>query len=374
MKWNDFCKTDIEFMNMERLKTFCSEIGFKNIVLIMSKSASRRYGFEELVETLQKKYNILWLSESVSYPDQDTLFYGYQAMRDFVPDVILAIGGGSSIDFAKGLKVICMEDISAADDITHILLTKEYRGIREGLPIIAIPTTAGTGSELTKWATIWDRNKECKYSLDMEALKPDKAIIVPELTKMAGAELSLVTGLDALSHAIEAYWSKNSNVLVRQFSKQSIELILKHLSHILENPGDLQLREKQCLASVLAGMAFSCTRTTACHSISYPLTMEYQIPHGIAVAMTLAQVSEINKGHFEEEEDFFNLFQPYGGIKAYLYSVCENRIKLKLKDYGIGRRDIPVIVDKSFTLGRMDNNPVAIERKDVEKILQEIYE
>lgn len=372
MNSQGFCSTAIEFMSMEGLRELCTSISGQKVILIMSKTAAARYQWESLIGQLQAQCELLWIQENVAYPTQQTLLMGIEKLKGFDADLILAVGGGSSIDFAKGLKAF----YGAKESCTLELITEylEAKRISTGkdIRIIAVPTTAGTGSELTQWATIWDYQKKCKYSLDHPLLKPDKAVIVPEFTLEADQGLTIATGLDALAHAIEAYWSKKSNPLVRSLAGEAIRTNVSYLPRILQEPKSLLYREKQCLASVLSGLAFSATRTTACHSISYSLTMDYGIPHGIAVAMTLDQVAARNKGHYQEEE-MMECFRPYSSIREYLCFVCEGRISLHLKDYGIHEEDISSIAKKSFTLGRMDNNPVNLTVMEVEEILQEIY-
>lgn len=388
-----FCCTAIQFANREAIQQLCSSMEGKKVVLVMSKTAAVRHQWEDTIRQLQTGCDLLWIEENVAYPTQQTLLMGIEKVREFEADVILAIGGGSSIDFAKGLKAFwgvrrewfqeyfSQENASQGNDVQEQFflekiteyLSKKKIDIGKGVEIIAVPTTAGTGSELTQWATIWDYQKNCKYSLDHPALKPDQALILPELTIKADIPLTIATGLDSLSHAVEAYWSKKTNPLVRSLACQSIKTTVTYLSGILRDPENLIYREKQCLASVLSGLAFSATRTTACHSISYSLTMDYHIPHGIAVAMTLAQVAERNRGAYLEEE-LLDCFRPYRSIGEYLRTVCGGRVSLCLKDYGVKQEDIPVIAGKSFTLGRMDNNPVELTLQDVEEILKEILE
>lgn len=372
MKYHDFCRTDIEFVNVEQLKEACLHFDYRKLVLVMSKQASVRYGLEQFVKDLRSRYELLWLAESVTYPTQKTLKEGLDALKGFEPEAILAIGGGSAIDYAKGMKAFYDNtEHQTAETITELLQQKEIR--KNPIDIIAVPTTAGTGAEVTKWAAIWDCEGRCKYSIDKEELKPDKAFIVPELTAKAGAELTITTGLDAMAHAMESYWSKRTSPLVRRLAISSISITTEYLEQMIQEPENISLREKQCVASVLSGLAFSMTRTTACHSISYPLTMQYQIPHGTAVAMTLAQVAERNSGSFPEAENLFALFEKCGGIRNYLEHVCGERVSLRLRDYGIARDKIPVIAQSAFTLGRMDNNPVELNRQDVVEILEKTF-
>lgn len=370
MAYSDFCRTNIMFMSKEQLQEWCGALEYNKIVLVMSESAGIRYNLANLAELLGEKREVVWMKESVTYPTQETLLNGIAYLREFEPEAILAIGGGSAIDFAKAMKVFWgLKEIDTIDDVTEVLKKKRQNGAND-IDIIAVPTTAGTGAEVTQWATIWDYCNRCKYSLDMSALKPDVAIIVPELTVGTSRELTISTGLDSLAHAMEAYWSKKTNPLVRQLARTSIELTIQYLKKIVEEPYCVAWREKQCLAAVLSGLAFSMTRTTACHSISYPLTMHEQIPHGIAVAMTLAQVAEYNSGSYPEEEMLMELFSPYGGIRGYLEGICGDTVSLRLRDYGIAEENIKDIVEASFTLGRMDNNPREVSKECVEKFLK----
>ena len=125
---------------------------------------------------------------------------------------------------------------------------------------------------------------------------------------------------------------------------------------------------------MLAGLAFSQTRTTACHSISYPLTMLYGVPHGFAVAMTLDAVAEINKGNFKNSDEILSLFNQFGSIKKWIDKVCEDVVDLRLSSFGITEKDLPTIVRNAFTGGRMDNNPVDLSNEDVLGILKSIMD
>lgn len=375
INYQDFCRTGIEFCHSDVLKKLYIDTSGQNVVFIMSGSAAKRFLWEDAIKEWQKRGRLLWISDSVSYPTQETLLMGMEKIKGFDADVIIAAGGGSSIDFAKGMKAFYgIREDCTVEAITECLTAKKVAMGEKNIRLIAIPTTAGTGAELTQWATIWDVRKKCKYSIDHPALKPDKAIIIPELTVMADEKLTISTGLDALAHAVEAYWSKKTNPLIRSLASEAVREMASYLPGLLKEPENLYYREKQCTASVLSGLAFSMTRTTACHSISYPLTMNYGIPHGIAAAMTLEKVAERNSGYYQEETALMDLFQSFGNIGNFLQEICSGRVSLYLKDYGIEKRDISLIVQKAFTLGRMDNNPKELCSEDVESILCEIYE
>lgn len=374
--YQDFCKTGIEFSSYKGLQKLCDDLADMKVVLVMSQTAVERYSLFNFIEHLRLKCNnLLWIAQAVTYPTQETILMGLREIKDFDADVIVSIGGGSSIDFAKALKAFYyLKNECTIEKLTELLLTKNICAVNKALRLIAIPTTAGTGAELTQWATIWDYRKECKFSIDASILKPDKAIIIPQFTLKADEKLTIATGVDSLSHAIEAYWSKKTNMLVRSLAGEAVRIIVKNLPLIMQEPEELIYRKKQCLASVLAGLAFSMTRTTACHSISYPLTMNYGILHGIASAMTLEQVSKRNSGQYVGEKELLEYFAEFNGIDGFLHTITAGKIGLCLKNYGIKKNDLSTIAQKSFTLGRMDNNPVKLSVMDVQEILLGIYD
>ena len=255
-------------------------------------------------------------------------------------------------------------------------MNKSYVENQHIVPWIGVPTTSGTGSEVTCWATIWDRARGVKLSIDSKNLYANTAIIDATLTLTLPNKLTASTALDALCHATEAYWSKNSNEISRVYSLEAIKRIVNNLEKVLDQPKEIQLRNELALGSLYAGLAFSNTRTTACHSISYPLTLALGIDHGIAASFTLAKVMELNLeaiiekdqlfqafgvNHLEEIQQFIERFYHLSGFQS------------KLKDYNANPEIIESIAENAFTKGRMDNNPIALTKKDVTQILMSIY-
>lgn len=362
-----FCSTQIVFSDMTQMKKRFTELSCSKAVVILSDTSLKRWQLSGMISAMQEKMTVVRIGAKLANPTQNDIAEALKSIS-FVPDVIVAFGGGSAIDLAKGVSAFANSKEREPRKILGAICDKSYCG-RKCVPIIAVPSTAGTGSELTQWATIWDANKSGKFSIDNPGLKPVQALIVPELTVTLPKSLTLATGLDALAHAMEAYWSKHTNVLVQDIAHRAIELIVQNLPEVLSCPNNLLLREAMCRASVLSGLAFSQTRTTACHSISYPMTMLYGVPHGLAAAMTLAQVAERNRGHFANDESLFALFAQYGGIQRWLDSTCTDVVSLRLSSFGISTNDIARLVERSFTGGRMDNNPVDLSKNDVQAIL-----
>lgn len=379
MNYKPFCNTEIVFSNKNELEQKLLSLKVTNIVLIMSESSLLRWNMVTFIEKLQFKCESLngtftWIKNVVASPTQVDLIKALKNIGNNKVDTIIALGGGSAIDLAKG---ICAfhnnkkNDKYTVEQITDSLKNKKYR-CEKFVDIIAVPSTAGTGSEVTQWATIWDENKTGKFSIDDSMLKPKMAIIVPELTLSMSDKMTLSTGLDAMCQAIESYWSRHTTPIVQEIAYRAIEIVIQNLRKAVEQPHDIIVREKLCRASVLAGLAFSQTRTTACHSISYPLTMLYGVPHGLAAAITLDAVGQMNKGHFPNDDVLFSLFNEYGGIMNYVDLVCAGVINMRLSAFGITQKDIPLIAKDAFSSGRMNNNPVDLSRDDVEKILTSI--
>lgn len=372
MEFVPFCSTEICFTTLRGMQTKLLCLDAKHLMVIASDSAVKRWKLQGLMEQLAKKYHLTWINHVSSHPTERDLMTAL-AQITVPPDVIVGLGGGSTIDLAKGISAFYDPKGSYSyEEITHGIHHKLYLKKEHFIEIVAVPSTAGTGSEVTSWATIWDGDKQGKYSIDAPGLKPKLALIVPELTVTAPPGLTLATGLDALCHAVEAYWSKYTNPVVQELAYRAVELILQNLRQGVEQPEDLAVRELLCRGSVLAGLAFSQTRTTACHSISYPLTMLFDIPHGFAVALTLDPVSRFNRGHFPNDERLMNLFTGYGGISGWLKQVCSGVARLKLSAFGITEEDLPHIVKRAFNGGRMDNNPVELTPDNVAEILKAV--
>ena len=201
---------------------------------------------------------------------------------------VVAVGGGSAIDTAKALMVGTAN--GRFDELIAQLTTGAAFTPPRVKALIAIPTTAGTGSEVTPWATIWDRAAGKKHSLHLRETWPEAALIDPQLMLTLPRAVTLQSGLDALSHALEAIWNVNANPVSDVFAVAAAREVLATLPALLANPGDLALRTRMATAALHAGMAFSNTKTALAHSISYEMTLRFGLPHGIACSFTLPMV------------------------------------------------------------------------------------
>ncbi len=202
------------------------------------------------------------------------------------PQVLLALGGGSVMDTAKVLAA-SNGDFSG---VRRYLVEGDGAESLGDLPIIAVPTTAGTGSEVTCWATVWDSKAGAKYSLSHPKLFPETAIIDPSLTLAMPGNLTVATALDALSHALESIWNRNANPVSTTYAVAAAREILAVLPKLVKDLGNIELRSRMAKAAVLAGLAFSNTKTALAHSLSYPITLRHGIAHGIACSFSLPLV------------------------------------------------------------------------------------
>jgi phosphonate metabolism-associated iron-containing alcohol dehydrogenase len=199
-------------------------------------------------------------------------------------EVIVAVGGGSVLDTGKILATVSPE--MTFSGIVDAIERKDTRSL-SAIPFIAVPTTAGTGSEVTPWATLWDRNSEQKYSLHHSAIFPEAALVDPLLTRTLPPGPTLASGLDALSHALEAIWNRNANPISDALAVKAASEVFRSLPELMREPGRGHLRSRMSLAALLAGLAFSNTQTALAHSISYPMTLRHNLPHGIACSFCL---------------------------------------------------------------------------------------
>ena len=263
------------------------------------------------------------------------------------PEVIVALGGGSVIDSAK----VFSAAENGFEKIKSFLETKKGGQDLSSTPIIAVPSTSGTGSEVTCWATIWDKKNSRKYSLAHEKLFPEIALIDPKLMMGKSYELTLVTALDALSHALESIWNINANTISANHATFAAKSILKILPTLLNDLTNINLRTEMASASLSAGLAFSSTKTAIAHNLSYPITLGWGVPHGIACSFTLPTIlqSVVSIGGFREEslKEIFgdNLTKAADNLKIYLERFNIGTTFLEL---GIPHEKSKKIIDEAF--------------------------
>lgn len=358
---------------MEHVKDVIEELNAHKILLIKwSETALENQAGQELYKSISN-CNVTELVFEKSNPDITDLYELYQNKKQEKPDIVIAVGGGSVLDIAKSFAAILDNEYVSVEELRQAIIQK--RTGKPACPWIGIPTTAGTGSEVTCWATVWDGEKGSKLSLEDKRNYAYAAYIDPEFTMSMPMKLVVSSALDAMAHATESYWAKAHNFVSSIYALKAISMIMNNLELLMENPKKeyyLAMAE----ASMLAGRAFSNTKTTACHSISYPLTLRYGIPHGVAVSMLLPSLLCINKGEIEEKEI---LLEAYG---AKTFEEAGERVDRilekagidhKLSDWNVKKGELDELAENCFTKGRMENNPVDLSKQDVVKILDSIW-
>jgi len=266
---------------------------------------------------------------------------------------IVALGGGSAIDTAKALMVGTAS--GRFDELIALLQRGEPFEPHAAKALIAVPTTSGTGSEVTPWATIWDREQQRKHSLHLRATWPEIALIDPLLMQSLPPSVTLQSGLDALSHALEAIWNRNANPLSDTYAVSAAREILSTLPSLMRRPVSRELRARMALAALKAGMAFSNTRTALAHAISYEMTLRLGLPHGIACAFPLPLVLRMALGRSAERDAVLGraLGQPLADAPQRLAAFLEGLgVPTRFASYGLDDREAQDLIARALTGAR----------------------
>ena len=271
-------------------------------------------------------------------------------------DAIVAVGGGSAIDTAKALMVGTAS--GRFDELVALLATGKPFSPACIKPLIAVPTTAGTGSEVTPWATIWDSGNQKKYSLHLDQTWPEAAVIDPELMLSVPAGTTVSTGLDALSHALESIWNVNANPVSDTFAVSAVQDIFECLPALSKDLANLELRERMALAALKAGMAFSNTKTALAHSISYEMTLRHGLAHGIACSFTLPIV--LQKAWAKSPDRDVTLQRLFGpdlgqGMKRLREFLTGLGVKTDFADYGVADAEASAMIARAMEGARGKN-------------------
>lgn len=351
----------------------------ENVYLVVDSKVAGHSDVRGLVDFLDGSYKSGVLAVESAEPTTDMVNEYSGAVRGKGIDMFIGIGGGSVIDLTKALSVMAVNEGRVED----------YHGTGKpfstGIKKIMIPTTAGTGSEVTPGAVLLNAKTKFKRSIGGKFVAPDYALLYAPLTLAMPEEVAASTGMDALGHAIESYTAKSANDITRMYSKEAFRLVYNNLPKVLESPGDLSLREKVLLGSCLAGFAIYNSNTGACHSMSYALGIYNGVPHGVAVSLLLPKVVGINvekgctlygglyelvegrkgvKDAKEASEEFCALLEKYGPL---------SRVGKKLTDYGVDEGNYAFLAERGLDLTpALSNNPVEFGLEDSKRALAEL--
>lgn len=310
-------------------------------------------------------------------PDIETVSKGVKIILEYKPDMVVALGGGSSIDAAKGMIYFAsMQDTTIK------------------IKFIAIPTTSGTGSEVTAYAVITDPETETKYPLVNDNMLPDIAIIDAELTKSVPLGVTADTGMDVLTHAIEAFVCDVRNDFTDALAEKAIKLANKFLIQVYENPGDVTLRQRVHNASTLAGMAFTNSGLGINHSMAHTLGAHFHIPHGKANAMLLPYVISFNAGLYDELTEANKRYAKIARliwldstnerqstlnlVRTMRNYIAKLKIPASIKAAGISKQDflsvLPKMVEAAYADPCTATNPRKCTKEELTELFIKAYE
>ena len=359
----------LEFGNglRKKIQEYCLN---KRVLVFCSQSAATRYKCDPNLSALFSMPAVIFehaFSNNPSLSDMSNISKKYQEHNI---EVIVGIGGGSAMDVAK-IASISIPAQKLGLDLNNLLTDTDLCSKVDKIDCIEVPSTAGTGSEVTPFATIWDYDKSIKRSLGHPKMFPNIALIDPDLLLDIPLEIALSTGLDALNQAFESIWNVNANACTRFFSRRAIKLSLEALPFLEQNK--VEIREKLAMASLFAGLAISQTKTSICHSISYPLTIKYGIPHGFACAFSMLEVYKYNFDFIKDDLEKIEL-----ELKQPLIQTIEDIFKQYNLNNIISKflpdsASFSSSIDEFITEGRFENNIKECSYNDLTKIVQASY-
>lgn len=353
----------------------------QNKVLVVTDKGIRAAKLiDGILRSLDKqgiKYDIF--DEVEPNPSAETIHQGLDVLRETHSDAVLAVGGGSSIDTAKGIAVMATNE-------GHIL---DYEGVgkvqHQPLPIIAVPTTAGTGSEVTASTIVTNKKTLFKAAIISPHIFPKLAILDPVLTLRCPRDITAATGMDALTHAIESYTSKTATPVSEALALQAMKLISQSLLKAYFVGTDIHSRNTMLTASMLAGFAFSQSRLGNVHAISQSFGGVFNIPHGIANATLLPFVLKFNLPACPEKmkdiaealgQDVSGLTAMEAGEKVLQAVIDMNKalnIPDNIKDLGVKLERMPQLVEDSMRSGNVLVNPRLTTADDIQTIIENAY-
>jgi len=376
-------KEHVGFGSINSLGSVLCEYFPKKILLVTGKTSFLACGAERLLKPLLEGYKVEHFCDFANNPKIGDVYRGVELFRKNKPDVVIAVGGGSVIDMAKTMNFFGSNKL---DPFTYI--SNKTGVVQKSKPLIAVPTTAGSGSEATHFAVLYA--DKIKYSVEHEHILPDVAIVDPALTMSLPASVTAWSGMDALSQAIESYWSIHSNEQSKAYASESMRLLIPNLPVAVNRP-TASARLAMAYAAHLSGKAINLTKTTAPHAISYPLTSYFGIVHGHAVALTLSPLLVYN---FQVTQDDLLDHRGCDYVRATIKEIAELLgaddvleasekidglmsnigLETKLRALGVGSdEDIEKIVVNGFNPERVRNNPRILTEDALRTILYSIY-
>ena len=363
----------------------------KRAVLVLGGGSMRRFGFVDKVLAYLKEAGIEteFIENIEPDPSVQTVLKGAAKMREFEPDWIIAMGGGSPIDAAKAMWVFYEYPDT---DFESLIQPFSFPTLRKKARFLAIPSTSGTGTEVTAFSVITDTEKGTKYPLADFNITPDIALVDPALAETMPPKLTAHTGMDALTHAIEAYTCMAANPLSDAYATGAIKKISQNLFKVLDNPKDAEARLELAQASTMAGIAFSNSMVGLVHSLGHALGAVAHLPHGLCMNLFLPYVLEYNKS--VNGDKIAELLLPLAGADIYaqtpadqrtdktietLYSIRDHLYELtqlprNLRETGkVSESQLDEVAEKALNDGSIIYNPKEASLTQLREILQKAW-
>lgn len=339
-------------------------------LVVTGRNFARRYGYDAKIRSLLEAAGVeAHLFQDVEpNPTYSTVRRCLQAAEKAEADMFIAFGGGSVIDAAKAANVVYTLGGDVADYVYPRTVDKRLR------PLLAIPTTHGTGSEVTKYSILVDETSRMKTAVVGEGLYPDYAVLDPEVLRHLPRDQSASTGLDALSHAIEAFFSRVGNPFSDLLALEAAGLAFKFLPCAVS--GIMSCREKMLYASMLAGLSINIAGTNVGHGLGYALTVQLGLPHGLANAMILPGAARFYEAYMPERVEklftYTGVSRPPGGLGEALQRLKESvGAPLRLRELGVDRETLERLARDGLRYQRnLANSPFDVN----EDVVREIYE
>ena len=352
----------------EKLADFANELGARKLLLVTDRGIEASgilTAITDLLSDARLDFDVF--SDVEPNPKDHNVQAGAQMARSRQADCLVAVGGGSPIDCAKAIAVLA----------THEGQVRDYEGRDKisgnVLPLIAIPTTAGTGSEVTFSSVITDTAEGFKFTVKHTSIAPRIALLDPQMTLTMPPGLTAATGMDALTHAIEGYTARVSEPLADAAGLYAIELVTTHLKSAVREGGNMEARAGMLLGSVLAGIAFSHSDVGSVHCIAEALGGKYDTAHGVCNAVVLPEVMEYNMDYCRER--YARVAAAMGisyksveeGAHKAVGAVKQLALDVELpafSSFGVKQEDIEELAQKSFVNGSNIDNPRPMSKDD----------
>lgn len=379
--------------SLEKISGLLSSMGANNPMVLTDKGVNRAGLANMVIDAVKDKLSIKSLEDDVP-PDSDLKVVKQLAdvYNKTGCDCIIAVGGGSVLDTAKGINILVSEK---SDDLTQFTGAGALK--RKLKPLIAVPTTAGTGSEVTIAAVIADHENNRKMIFGSKFLLPDAAIIDSRMTLTLPAHITAATAMDAMTHAVEACVMLAKNPLSDSYGKEAIRLITKHLVHVIKNPGDKEGRLALAIAASLAGISFSNSLVGMVHALGHSVGSVCHVPHGSCMAILLPYGLEYNLHKVEDR--IADLLFPFAGPEIYasthkqdraqktidcirkfnrelylatqgLHATCFKNIKDREQNQMVPKSKLPEIAKTALGDGMVFYNPEDVDYKDWLMVLE----